>query len=272
MPDVGPNNPSSKGDDVPLPSNPDVPDDVAQPHVGGTPADRRTFLRQLSGDAVWTAGRIAGASAVLRRSLVAAGETAISAFETADKEVAEAPQEISPQSQMEIPGARLESRPEPAPGPPVVADATRQSPSVLDPGPDPVAALSPQQHAFLAEGRTAVLAVNDPSGHPLIAATPYGWDGARLSLPARDFTARTIDVDRDPRVSVLIEDPASGAWVAVSGVAALVYGVRVEPEVRQILAQHLDPAAVDARWEALRASGDQVVIVVRPTRFVWRQP
>ncbi len=55
------------------------PADAPQPAAGSaadgaTPADRRTFLRQLSTDAVRNAGRVAGASAAFRRSIVAAGD------------------------------------------------------------------------------------------------------------------------------------------------------------------------------------------------------
>ncbi len=50
--------------------------------VAPTPgADRRAFLRQLSGDAVTTAGRFAGLSSALRRSVFVAGQTAINGLE-----------------------------------------------------------------------------------------------------------------------------------------------------------------------------------------------
>jgi hypothetical protein len=234
------------------------------------PPDRRTFLRQLSSDAVWTAGRVAGASAAFRRSLVAAGETAIGAFETATDAPAVAPE----------PGGAL-----PSPGPaPAAADATAPatahatadatSPASVAPRPvpqaDPVAALTADQQTFLSSGRRAALAVNDPAGHPLLAFSDYHWDGSLFRLPARDFTARTIDIDRDPKVGLLIDDPASETWVAISGLATLVYGDQVEPEFRLILSKYHDADRVTQRWNERASSGDQVVIRIKPTRFVWR--
>lgn len=239
------------------------PPENAEPAAAPAPqADRRSILRQLSGDAVWTAGRLAGASAALRRSLVAAGETAIGTLEAAAKP------EITDTEPVETaPAPPPPASPDP-PSPPVVAGtAPASEPTSV---PDPVGALTPTQHAFLAGGTTAALAVNDPGGPPLLASSMYHWDGAVVRVPARDFTARTIDIDRDPRVSLLIEDPTSDAWVAISGIASLVYGHQVEPEMRLILGKYHDQAEATIRWESMRSSGDQLVIVVRPTRFVWR--
>jgi hypothetical protein len=242
-----------------------MPDSGADPEPDADPeppdpepgADRRSFLRQLSTDAVWTAGRLAGASAALRRSLVAAGGSAIGSLEaSADVEAS-------------VPGpVGAVPPPRPASDPPVaVAAAVAPAPVST---PDPVTALTPLQHAFLAGGTKATLAVNDPGGHPLLASSIYHWDGALIRVPARDFTARTTGVDRDPRVSLLIDDPASDAWVAVTGIASLVYGDQVETELRLILGKYHDGDDVAGRWDALKATGDQLVILVRPTRFVWR--
>jgi pyridoxamine 5'-phosphate oxidase-like protein len=223
-----------------------------------TEGDRRSFLRQLSGDAVWTAGRLAGASAVIRRSLVAAGDTAIRSLE-------EAADPSRPQA--EPAGPASGARATVGPVAPVVPAAEIASPPV---SPTASAALTPAQHAFLEAGATATLAVNDPAGAPFLTTSKYLWDGETIRLPAQDVTARVSHVDRDPRVSVLIEDPATDAWVAVTGVASLVYGDQVEAMTLAILRKYLSPDAAADQWDALRSTGDRLVIEVSPTRFVWR--
>jgi hypothetical protein len=225
---------------------------AAEPAPG---SDRRSFLRHLSTDAVWTAGKLAGASAVVRRSLIAAGESAIGTLESATEPAVAHPEDADAASTDE------------APVEPAAAAALPVEPKPADP--DPAAALTPDQHAFLARGPQAALAVNDPDGHPLLASSIYHWDGAVIRLPARDFTARTVNIARDPRVSLLIEDPGSATWVAIRGIAALVYGDQVEPGIRLILGKYHDREGATIRWEENRSTGDQLVIVVRPTRFVW---
>lgn len=235
------------------------PGPAHEPEPAGDPqpkADRRSFLRQLSTDAVWTAGKVAGASAALRRGLVAAGGSAIETFEGATETEAMATEPV-------VTGPPPVSQPAVAPDVPVSERPT------LTTRPDPVATLTPDQHAFLVRGARAALAVNDPGGHPLLAPSFYHWDGAVIRLPARDNSARTVDIDRDPKVALLIYAPASEAWVAINGVASLVYGEHVEPEMRLILSKYHEPDAVTARWEHMRATGDQLAIRIRPTRFVW---
>jgi len=138
--------------------------------------------------------------------------------------------------------------------------------------PDPVVALTSEQHAFLRTCPNAVLAVNDPGGHPLVASMIFHWDGTCFRVPGRDSTARVANIDRDPRVSLLIDDPSAGTWVAVTGVASLVYGDQVEADIRLILAKYHDEAEAARRWDSMRSTGGQMAIWVRPTRFVWRGP
>jgi PPOX class probable F420-dependent enzyme len=221
-------------------------------------ADRRSFLRQLSGDAVRTAGRLAGASALIRGSLAAAGEMAVRDLES----------EADADSPMPAPADTGLANP--APERRIPADAGPVPVPMAVAVPDPVAAMTAEQHAFLDRGSTAVLAVNDPAGSPHITASMYHWDGTALRLPAQDFTARAINIDRDPRVSVLIEDPASGAWVAISGSASLIYGDPVEPDMLRILGKYHEPAEARDRWGQMRSGGSRIVILVHPSRFVWR--
>ena len=130
--------------------------------------------------------------------------------------------------------------------------------------------MTPEQHDFLATGATATLAVNDPSGAPHLTSSMYHWDGSTLRLPGRMFTARATNIDRDPRVSLLIENAASGARLAVTGVASMVHGDEADDELTLLLSKYLEPDAVEHRLQEMRSSGDQMVIRVRPTRFVWR--
>lgn len=207
-------------------------------------------MRHLSRDAVWTAGRLAGFSSIVRRSVIAAGEAA-----TRDLD----PSPLGP------PPTSTES----APAVPVIADAP-QAPALAAPERDPVLTLTPEQHDFLVNGSKATLAVNDPAGAPHLTSSMYHWDGDTIRLPAGMFTARTMHVDRDPRVGLLVEAPSSEAWLALTGVASLVYGPQVEIEMMILLSKYLDAAAARDRWEEMRARGDQAVILIRPTRLVWR--
>jgi Pyridoxamine 5'-phosphate oxidase len=214
---------------------------------GASQPGRREFIRHLSRDAAVTAGRLAGLSSIVRRTVVAAGEAAA--------------RDLEPSPADSLPTDLVS-----APAEPVTSGAP-SAPAMV---PDPVLTLTPVQHDLLANASTATLAVNDPAGAPHLTSSMYHWDGETVRLPTGMFTARTMDVERDPRVSLLIADPVSGAWLALTGVASLVYGPQVEVEMMPLLSKYLDAEAATDRWEEMNASGDQAVILIRPTRLVWR--
>jgi general stress protein 26 len=216
--------------------------------------DRREFLRQMSGDAVRTAGRLAGFSSIIRRSVVAAGGAAIRDLEAPADDRPDQPVANAGEAAVEEP--RNQGSPD--------------SSTAAHPQRDPVASLTPEQDDFLATGAQAIMAVNDPSGAPHLTSSMYHWDGQLLRLPGRLSSARAIDIDRDPRVSVLVEDRDTEAWVAITGTASLSSLDTVEVEMLQILTRYFEPDVAERRWDEMRRSGDQIVIHVRPVRFVWR--
>ena len=239
-----------------------------EPEPGTDPAtDRRDFLRHLSRDAVWTAGRVAGWSTVVRRSMVAAGEAATASLvppddpmATMDNDVQAAPAE--PPSTVTPTPAGIPSVPASTEAPAPVAVAAS----------DVVAKLTADQHAFLGGAPRITLALNDPAGAPQVTSSSYHWDGATFRLPGRQFTLRASNIERDPRVSLFIEDAATDSSVAITGDAAILHGDAVEAGMLQILARDGSGADPRARLDALRAEGDLILIEVRPIRFVWRAP
>lgn len=254
----------------------------AESETDTTPdTDRRAFLNQISHDAVWTAGRVAGFSAMVRRSLFAASEAAVNSVsgqpgdgDGADGAPGAGPDAAATGAQA-APGALSATAPQAStatapPSPRAVSSPPASSPaSPANVVRDPVAALSDEQLAFLAGMTKAVLAVNDPSGGPQITSSRCHWDGAAFHLPAQQFTLRASNVERDPRVSLFVQDPESRTAVAISGRATMIYGERVAELMRPILLAEVGAAEVERRWDEVAATADRAVIEVIPSRFVW---
>ena len=217
----------------------------------GQNVQRRAFLRQLTGDAVVATGRLAGLSAALRRSVVAAGVAAVG---DPDPPADEAPPPVL--------------APIPAAAEPPVVPAVQAAPP--EPPPDPVSRLTPRQHELLEGGSTAILGVNDGSGAPHLTSSVFHWDRTLLRLPSELFAARVARIEADPRVSALVE-LGPETWVAVTGVAEVVSGDGVEAEMLTILRKHMTDEEAQNLWSEMRSTADRVVIRIRPTRFVWRQ-
>lgn len=222
-------------------------------------------MTQMSRDAVMAAGRLAGLSTVVRRSVFAAGEAVTRDLEPAAKEG-------PPSDAQPVPNDPVTPVTPAAPATPAapVAQVASDAPPAPTALPDPTLTMTPEQHDFLTTGVSATLAVNDPAGAPQLTSSMYHWDGTTLRLPGKMFTARATNIDRDPRVSLLIEDAASGAWLTVTGIASMVHGDEAVDELTLLLSKYLEPDAVADRLQEMLSSGDQMVIRVRPTRTLWR--
>ena len=90
------------------PSKPAPPEDV----------DRRRFLHRISGEAVSTAGRLAGFSAAVRRSVVAAGQAAAEEIGPPAATPAEASAETAAEGPAVVEGRVQDPKP-PAVSPPL---------------------------------------------------------------------------------------------------------------------------------------------------------
>ena len=219
---------------------------------------RRAFLRQLTGDAVVATGRLAGLSTALRRTVVAAGVAAVGE--------PDAPSAAEPASSPAAPQPIVEP---PAAEPPAVPAVPTATPT---PALDPPSQLTAQQNELLSHGTTAILGVNDASGAPHLTSSIFDWDGTVLRLPSQLFAARVARIDVDPQVSALVE-LGDEAWVAVTGVAddRLRSGRRGGDAHDPAQGRMTEEEAARA-WSRMSATGDRVVIRIRPTRFVWRLP
>lgn len=261
MINVNDRRPAADSGMAPSAADPADPADPATDNAEAMPgsgSDRRAFLRQLSGDAVSTAGRLAGFSSILRRSVVAVGATVTRGLEAS----ADEGEASNPSADSAVPGVE-----------PGLAPVTGPLPSSavgMLPPPDPLLGLTRAQHDFLTRAQRCTLAVNDPAGPPHLTSSMVHWDGSAMLLPGQLFTARATNIDRDPHVSLLVDDANSEAWVAITGVASIVHGDEAAELTRLILATFLPEGEAARRWAEMAVSGDRIVIRVRPTRLVWR--
>lgn len=242
------------------PSNDDEGAPDADPSTVTDPAfRRRMFLRRIAAEAIVAGGRLAGTAQILQRSATAAGETLLGELGA------------RPAAPLGAPGAeapRAADPGEPAPG--------TDGPAVRDPqASEPWKPWSPpltgDREALLARAVPAAFATLQPGDGPHLTAGPFHWDGGAFRLSALDWTARTLNVQADPRVSLLIADPQSELWVSVNGKATVIVGPAAETETLPILRKYAaDEADAAAWWAELNADGDRAVIVVVPERMLWR--
>jgi PPOX class probable F420-dependent enzyme len=133
-------------------------------------------------------------------------------------------------------------------------------------------ALSPEEvSAYLASARTAVLVTIGPDGVPDPVGMWFVMDGEDLVMRTYAKSQKVRNLERDPRVSVLVEDGESYQTlrgVQLSGQMSLSRDVGAVLDVVAGLAAKYD-GVTDLDREALRDyAAKQSVLRLRPERVV----
>jgi PPOX class probable F420-dependent enzyme len=85
-----------------------------------------------------------------------------------------------------------------------------------------MAGLTDEQARLLQEPNFATVATVNPDGSPQLSIVWIDWDGERVLFNTAVGRVKPRNLERDPRVSVLVLDREDGyRWVAVRGAAEL---------------------------------------------------
>ena len=85
-----------------------------------------------------------------------------------------------------------------------------------------MAGLTDEQARLLQEPNFATVATTNPDGSPQLSIVWIDWDGRHVLFNTAVGRAKPRNLERDPRVSVLVIDREDGYhWVAVRGTAEL---------------------------------------------------
>ena len=123
-----------------------------------------------------------------------------------------------------------------------------------------VAQLTDEQARLLLEPNFATVGTLGPDGSPQLTIVWIDWDGANVLFNTAAGRAKPRNLERDPRVSVLVADRADGyRWVAILGRAEL---------TADGAAEHIDKLArkyTGEGWEP-KPGGQRLLVRVRPER------
>jgi PPOX class probable F420-dependent enzyme len=123
-----------------------------------------------------------------------------------------------------------------------------------------VAGLTDEQARLLEEPNVATVGTVNPNGSPQLTIVWIDWDGEHVLFNTAAGRVKPRNLERDPRVSVLVADRADPyRWVAVRGLAEL---------TSEGADEHIDKLArkyTGAGWQP--KSGERRLLVrVRPER------
>ncbi len=129
----------------------------------------------------------------------------------------------------------------------------------------------PLTRAFLAERPTATLGTVRRDGSPQASVVWYLWDGEQFVISTVHWTAKWHNLRRDPRCSMCVEDPSTGQMVVAYGDAELDDGDVWDGTWELVDKYYDDGADTAAHMERIFATGDRVLIKIRPRRLITRR-
>lgn len=134
--------------------------------------------------------------------------------------------------------------------------------------------LGPETTEFLVRQRNLVLGTTRRDGSSQLSPVWYLWTGDVFSISTIDTTAKWLNVLRDPRCSVCVDDPETGQMVVTYGMAETVTGDEVRDRTWPLVAKYYpgDEEAATAHMDRIfGAGGRRVIIDVVPEKTIARR-
>ncbi len=132
-------------------------------------------------------------------------------------------------------------------------------------------------HALLAESRLGVLATIKADGRPQLSPVMpfYDREAGVIYVSMTEGRAKTINLRRDPRVSLEVTAPDGWSWVTADGTATLT-GPGTDPhgpEVEALVGYYRTAAGEHPDWDEYRAVmvSDRRVLMTMSVEHVYGQ-
>ena len=108
-------------------------------------------------------------------------------------------------------------------------------------------ALTPAQRKFLEEKRFAVLGTTNPSGSPQLTVMWYVLDGDEIVFNTRAGRAKDTNLQRDPRVSLLVMADDGYRYLRIDGKVRTITDQPIaQNDIRRLATRYYeDPARVE---------------------------
>lgn len=120
--------------------------------------------------------------------------------------------------------------------------------------------------AFLAEPRNVIVAGIRKDGRPHVSPNWYFWDGEKFYVSTTRNRAKYNVFRRDPRVELVIDDPAGRRYIGLSGTVEVREDIPANLRLfRAIRQKHGRAVPPDEEFAASLTAEDRVLLAITPT-------
>jgi PPOX class probable F420-dependent enzyme len=124
-----------------------------------------------------------------------------------------------------------------------------------------------EMNALLAKPNNAIVGVNRAIGAPQLTTVWYAWDGESFIFTTTKDRAKYLNLQRDPSISIIVDDQALHKYVAAYGRAEIIEH-DIGELVRPIIKKYVPEDQVDQRVKAIGDDPSRVLVVLRPEKLV----
>jgi PPOX class probable F420-dependent enzyme len=119
--------------------------------------------------------------------------------------------------------------------------------------------------ALLAQPNHAIVGTNQLSGPPQLSVVWYIWDGISFSFSTTKDRVKYRNLQRDPRISLLINDAANAWYFAAYGDARIIEDTETHAELAHRLFERYLPGQEPGE---MARDPRRIVITVEPERML----
>ena len=124
-----------------------------------------------------------------------------------------------------------------------------------------------EMNTLLAKPNNAIVGVNRAIGAPQLTTVWYAWDGESFIFTTTRDRAKYLNLQRDPSISIIVDDQALHKYVAAYGRAEIIEH-DIGELVRPIIKKYAPEDQVDQRAKAIGDDPSRVLVVLRPEKLV----
>lgn len=124
----------------------------------------------------------------------------------------------------------------------------------------------PAIEAFLAEPKNIIVAGIRKDGRPHVSPNWFFWDGEKFYVSTTRNRAKYNVFRRDPRVELVIDDPADRRYIGLSGTVEVREDIPANLDFfRGIHQKHGRPIPPDEEYIARLTGEDRVLLAITPS-------
>ena len=122
-------------------------------------------------------------------------------------------------------------------------------------------------NTFLSQGNDAVVGVNRANGAPQLTVVWYAWDGKNFYFSTAKDRAKYLNIQRDPSISIIVDDFASHKYVVAYGRAEI---VEENPEelVRSIIKKYVPAERVEQAVKGTVSDPSRIIVMLHAEKIL----